>query len=179
MATKTIYYVRHGEAEANAAGRLAGSTDDSPLTDKGRIQALETAKELKGKPIDLIASSPLRRAWVTAEIIAKYLDYQGDIVKAPLAIERNFGNASGKLKAEAFEMLDNGTVEGAESIDELHKRMERLLGWLRILPAQHILLVAHGGSGMMLRTVVEGGDPHTFHKGEQHANGAIYEFTLE
>ena len=57
-----MYYVRHGESEANLLGIWAGSQSDSPLTELGVKQAIETGEKLKGKKISRIISSPLIRA---------------------------------------------------------------------------------------------------------------------
>src|SRR5664279_1864796 len=73
MATKLIYFVRHGETESNAEGIRQGS--GGSLTERGREQALETAKRFpkhRGRP-QAIISSPYERTKETAEIIAKYL----------------------------------------------------------------------------------------------------------
>ena len=74
MATKLIYFVRHGETKSNATGVRQG--EEGSLTEKGREQALATAKRFpthKGRP-QIIISSPYERTKETAEIIAKYLD---------------------------------------------------------------------------------------------------------
>lgn len=39
-----IYFIRHGESEANERKVFAGQKDDSILTEKGREQAKATAK---------------------------------------------------------------------------------------------------------------------------------------
>ena len=73
MATKIIYFVRHGETILNAQNIRQGP--DGSLTEKGRAQALETAKRFpkhKGRP-QIIISSPYQRTRETAEIIAKEL----------------------------------------------------------------------------------------------------------
>ena len=57
---------RHGESEANAAGRWAGQADYA-LTEVGRRQARELGKRLEGVPFRWIVSSSLRRATETAE----------------------------------------------------------------------------------------------------------------
>jgi len=58
-----IYFVRHGESEANLKGVFAGQQENSILSEKGKIQAKETANKIKleGIKIDLIISSPLKR----------------------------------------------------------------------------------------------------------------------
>ena len=73
MATKLIYFVRHGETEMNARGVRQGPL--GKLTERGREQALATAKRFpkhKGHP-QIIISSPWQRARETAEIIAREL----------------------------------------------------------------------------------------------------------
>lgn len=68
MITKIIF-VRHGEAEGNFERVFHGQTD-SNLTDKGHIQAKKAAMKLKNEDIDVIYSSPLKRAYETAKYIA-------------------------------------------------------------------------------------------------------------
>jgi broad specificity phosphatase PhoE len=63
------YLVRHGETMANADGRYR-SWSDPPLNDKGLAQARAAAKFLSKEPIKHIISSPLLRAFITADIIA-------------------------------------------------------------------------------------------------------------
>ena len=67
-----LYIVRHGQCEWNALHKVCGSTD-SPLTEKGRAQAAETAalvaEMTKDEPIDLIIASPLSRALETGKAI--------------------------------------------------------------------------------------------------------------
>ena len=67
-----IYIVRHGQDEDNANGLLNGHRDKE-LTALGRQQAKVIAGKLKGDGIDVIYTSPLKRAYETAEIIAKEL----------------------------------------------------------------------------------------------------------
>ncbi|MBU6423779.1 MAG: phosphoglycerate mutase family protein, partial [Chloroflexi bacterium] len=66
----TLYFVRHGESEANAARRYAGQAD-SPLTERGRQQAEAVAAALRGVRLDRVVSSDLSRARDTAAAIAR------------------------------------------------------------------------------------------------------------
>ncbi len=65
-----ILLVRHGESEANAAGRLAYRTWDPPLTEAGAFQAERLAKQLITAPVRYIVTSPLLRAQQTVEPLA-------------------------------------------------------------------------------------------------------------
>jgi probable phosphoglycerate mutase len=66
--TKLIF-VRHGEAEGNLKRVFQGCTDGE-LTKKGFMQVRSVAKRLRHEPIDIIYSSPLKRAYETAKAIA-------------------------------------------------------------------------------------------------------------
>lgn len=176
---KTVYIARHGEAEVNAAGLLAGSRSESPLTDKGKQQAQQLGQQLHNAQIELVVCSPMSRTRQTAEIAAKAFGYEGTIVEQPLFIERDFGTATNVHKPEAFEMLDSGKAEGVEPAMTLHKRMLDALDWLREQPASVILVVSHGGPTDMIRTIHSGGDPEVFHRIHTLENGEVYRFTLE
>lgn len=67
MKTKVIM-VRHGETEWNVLCKFLGSVD-LPLNEKGRRQAGYAREALKDEKIDVIYSSPMKRAWETGEII--------------------------------------------------------------------------------------------------------------
>ena len=72
----TIYFLRHGETEWNALGRLQG-TRDIPLNARGREQAVHAAAVLadlfkrdgKDKAALPYVSSPLGRARMTMELV--------------------------------------------------------------------------------------------------------------
>lgn len=83
-----IYLVRHGETEWNALGKFQGCTDIS-LSEAGIQQASFLKERFKNK-FDCIYTSPLSRAYKTAEIIcADTLDME-PIVDEDLK-EINFG----------------------------------------------------------------------------------------
>lgn len=80
---KEIYIVRHGETDWNKKGFAQGSRNDIELNEDGKSQALKLGEYLKNhriddKQFDLILSSPLKRAVVTAEIIAEQIGYLND-----------------------------------------------------------------------------------------------------
>jgi uncharacterized phosphatase len=176
---KTVYFVRHGESVANAEGWLAGSRIDAPLTDAGREQAKASAHVLGTTKIDTIVSSPMIRAYETAQIIAKEIGYTGDILKNPLWIERDFGDVTGKKRELGFKALDAGTVMGVEQFAALHARIVQAFTSLRTVPGEHILVVSHAGVGRMVKVVAEKGEPHHFMQHDRLDNAGMYTFTLE
>jgi|SRR5579863_3879641 broad specificity phosphatase PhoE len=85
MASRTIYYIRHGETAWNAAGRFQG-TRDIPLNALGRSQAVAAGEILAGllardghaaAALPYVAS-PLGRARLTMELVR-------DVLKLPAA----------------------------------------------------------------------------------------------
>lgn len=62
-----LYIIRHGETVWNSMGRLQGREDIS-LNENGIHLAKITGEQLKDVPFDLAISSPLQRAYVTAEL---------------------------------------------------------------------------------------------------------------
>jgi broad specificity phosphatase PhoE len=80
-----IYLVRHGESVGNREDRFRGR-HDFPLNENGIRQARALYQELSSVRFDAIYSSPLKRAFTTAEILAN---------KRPvLKIDNGFTNIS-------------------------------------------------------------------------------------
>jgi probable phosphoglycerate mutase len=68
---KYLLLIRHGQATFNLDGRHPGQLPGIPLTDEGRRQAHAAAVALAALPLTAVISSPLERAYDTAEIIAR------------------------------------------------------------------------------------------------------------
>lgn len=83
-----IYIVRHGESVGNLNKRYCGITDVE-LSIDGRVQALQAGLNLKYLKVLKIYSSPLKRAYETAEIISKEINV--NLNKADCLKEVNFG----------------------------------------------------------------------------------------
>jgi phosphohistidine phosphatase len=73
---RTVYLLRHGIAVA--PGTPGIPDDDRPLTPEGLKRAQQAARGLARLDLDIerIVSSPLPRAWQTAEIAARALDLE-------------------------------------------------------------------------------------------------------
>lgn len=63
-----IYFIRHGETEWNTQGIFQGR-NDSPLTEKGKEQALKLARAIEDIEFSAFYSSPLGRAIETTTIL--------------------------------------------------------------------------------------------------------------
>ncbi len=71
---KTVYVIRHAEAEEVHDAAVAGRSDaERRLTDEGRRQMKKGARGLHGlvDKLDLLLSSPLVRAVQTADVLAE------------------------------------------------------------------------------------------------------------
>jgi uncharacterized phosphatase len=146
-ATTTFAFVRHGQTDWNAIGRIQGATD-VPLNDVGRGQATEAVTPLSEYSWDFVVSSPLSRAAETADIIAENLELE--VVRhMPGLVERNYGPAEGLSAGPKLDALrvdgSYGSFRGAEAADSVSGRG---LGALRELatdyPGARIIVVCHG-----------------------------------
>ncbi len=155
----TIYVVRHGQDEDNAAGILNGHRD-RPLTELGRAQARAAAVTFVERSITTIYTSPLQRARQTATIIAEHLGI-APVVPLPELVERDFGILTGKPSVDiprySSKTLQSDHVlyflegEGVEQFPNVYERAQRILLKMRDLhPHEHIMLVTHGDTGKML-----------------------------
>jgi broad specificity phosphatase PhoE len=144
----TLYFVRHGESEANAAHRFAGRTD-SPLTERGRRQADAVAETLASVRFDRIVSSPLSRCRDTALVIARRQQLPLDL--EPGLVEIDVGEKTGMPFDEVKglpEWKDDGFVAWprGETLDEVLSRAHRVITRIAAENAgQRVLIVAHGG----------------------------------
>ena len=73
-----LYFVRHGESEANIQHVISNRESPFRLTPQGKRQANALAQNLKDIPMTAIYSSPVLRATETAEILSQafHLSYQ-------------------------------------------------------------------------------------------------------
>jgi uncharacterized phosphatase len=177
---KTVYFVRHGESEANAAGIAAGGGLDVGLTEDGRAQARKIGEDFKKKKVDLVVSSPMKRAYETANIIATAIGYNPEkIITNQLFVERHLGDLTG-IKAERLKTYyDAGALPpSVESTADVHRRMVQGLEWLKALDAERIILVSHGGPGRMIRTIYQQEHHSQMNSLERIGNAEILELGL-
>jgi alpha-ribazole phosphatase/probable phosphoglycerate mutase len=150
----TVYLLRHGETFWNADGnRYCGATDIG-LTDQGIQQAHAVVNVLKGVSFDAIYSSPLQRAFRTAQIASGKLDE--DIVIDGRLTEANFGKWEGKTREEFIAENPDLWTNWCQSPDQIRaggngetalEVINRVADFFRDAqhkhPAGTILVVAH------------------------------------
>jgi broad specificity phosphatase PhoE len=96
-----LILVRHGETERNSEERLQGGKSDLPLNEKGRAQAHCLGLALKGEKLKAIYSSPLKRAFDTAQAVA--LHHRMKIQTDHALAEIDMGSIDGLDLAEVKE----------------------------------------------------------------------------
>jgi broad specificity phosphatase PhoE len=69
-----IILLRHGENRANLTKEFSYKKIDYPLTQKGVLQAQQTADALRSRDIRAVYTSPLKRAQQTAQIVGEALN---------------------------------------------------------------------------------------------------------
>eukprot|EP00568_Trieres_chinensis_P003956 CAMPEP_0183291222 /NCGR_PEP_ID=MMETSP0160_2-20130417/715_1 /TAXON_ID=2839 ORGANISM="Odontella Sinensis, Strain Grunow 1884" /NCGR_SAMPLE_ID=MMETSP0160_2 /ASSEMBLY_ACC=CAM_ASM_000250 /LENGTH=211 /DNA_ID=CAMNT_0025451997 /DNA_START=211 /DNA_END=846 /DNA_ORIENTATION=- len=166
MPSPKIYLARHGQDQDNASGILNGHRDQ-PLTAIGTSQAQNVARKIRetGLCFDAVYSSPLRRAFRTAEIIVETLngpDETNEPSRLDELIERDFGVMTGVPTSEIKDrcgpnILETDTItyflspKGAETFPDLLSRAKRVIDDIvRKHPDGSVLLVTHGDFGKML-----------------------------
>lgn len=90
-----IYLIRHGETAWNADNNRYCGRTDIPLTEKGLKQAEVLRQQLQSITWDGVFSSPLQRAYTTAQIASGTT-----VVKDDRLIEADFGLWEQKTKEE-------------------------------------------------------------------------------
>jgi probable phosphoglycerate mutase len=165
MPAPTIYYLRHGETEWNALGRLQG-TRDVPLNARGRDQAVRAAgilaellaRDGRDRAALPYVSSPLGRARSTMELARGMLGLPpGDYSLDDRLREIGYGVWEGLTLPEseakdpevyARRLADKWTVApaGGETYADVQLRMR---DWYGSLDADTVA-VAHGGTARAL-----------------------------
>lgn len=152
MGMKTIYFVRHGESDANV-GLAQGPL--SPLTERGRSQARFMAERAGNLKIEAIIASTMTRAQQTAGIIAEHIG-KDSVDSTDLLVEcRRTSYHDGKSKHDPESIrIDKEISEhfteaeyrysDEENFDDLKKRAGEALAYLESRPEKHLLVVTHG-----------------------------------
>lgn len=148
---KEIYFIRHGQTLKNTSWTYQGP--EEPLTDKGREQVKKAAEYLKDKNIQVLYSSPYKRALETASLIAATVGLEARELPAarefgrPLGLygRHHFSWSSAKyLFALWRHQLDlSWNREEAESVAHIIERVKEVKKTLEAAPEERIVVVSH------------------------------------
>lgn len=151
-----LIFVRHGQTDYNKNKIVQGREVDTSLNDAGIKQAEETAKSLPND-IDFIISSPLKRAFQTAETLNqklnKMIEFNENIT------ELSYGNLAGKSWSEIEIITGDKNVHqkerdtlfdyrkfGGDSAHDMKQRVSKFVAEMNgKYPAKNILVATHGG----------------------------------
>ncbi len=142
-----IYIVRHGETPWNKDKRLQGNVDIE-LNDYGRELAVKTGEGLKDTKIDLIYSSPLKRAYETAELIRGNRDIE--IIKDDRIREISFGHFEGSNFSELIRDEDLTLHLIARAGDFMQDKIEPLEK-----KCKRVMIVAHGAINKAIMSYIK------------------------
>ena len=138
-----VLLVRHSETEWSRSGQHTSRTD-LPLLDEGRPMAAALGRRLAGRAFELVLSSPLKRAWETAELTGL-----GDVAEATDdLLELGYGEYEGRTTADirterpGWDIWKDGSP-GGESLADAAERVDRVIA--RAASADgDVALFAHG-----------------------------------
>jgi len=148
----SIYLVRHGQTAWNREEIFRGRTD-VPLDETGMRQAELAAKYFIGMEIHRIYSSPLSRAWETAQKIAQLHNLKVEPLEG--IIDLSFGNWEGHSHKDIRindkeiyrlwrEEPHRVRLPGGESLDDVRVRaMASLEEVIRNHSGKTLVLVSH------------------------------------
>ena len=162
-----LYFVRHGESEANTRHVISNRESPFGLTDLGRQQANSLADRLKDIPITAIFSSPVLRARETADILSQSLRQAYQVTEALREydcgiLEEQSDAASWLMHREIYEdwTLHHNyqrQPEGGECFLDIQNRFLPFIEALThdgLHTNHHILFVGHGGLFQLMLPLV-------------------------
>lgn len=165
-----LYVARHGQTVWNAQNKVCGVTDVE-LTEMGIEQANALAQMVATRDIDLILTSPLKRAVETGRIVAEHCRIPMKIEER--LIEQNYGIYEGVDRKNA-DFLKNKRnfayrYPGGESMMQVAYRVYGLLDdFKEAYEGKHVLIISHGGVCRII---------HTYFR--DMTNEEFFQYTLE
>lgn len=152
-----IIFVRHGQNLANLTREFSYRLVDYPLTELGRTQALYTGRHLAPYAIDVLASSPLKRAVETADallptgnqsihVMEGFREINSGVFETQPPTEENWNVYNEVMRCWLRGEAD-ATMPGGEDFHVLRERLGSALAELVSLPGGTTrVVVTHGGT---------------------------------
>ena len=161
--------IRHGESIWNNQNLFTGWMD-VPLTERGKYDSIQAAKQIEDIKFDIAFTSTLQRANQSLKLILEHLKLQIPVVRSNQLNERSYGDLVGKNKNELVRKYGEKQVHlWRRSFDEkppgldgesLKDCASRTVPYLKNYIYPHlrrgnILLVGHGNSLRSLIMFIE------------------------
>lgn len=163
------FIARHGETVFNAAGRIQGDADHTPLTRAGFAQADEMgaalAEYLGPRPPLTLWASPTGRALQTLAVVAEHLGLDWHTARTDNRLTELGTGSWGKryyadLAVEYGELVHPGTglLKAAPDGETYPEMAARLAGWLKDTQDDNgdRLIIMHGLSSKIMRGLMTG-----------------------
>ena len=161
-----LVLIRHGQSQWNLENRFTGWVD-VPLSEKGEQEARTAGEKLRGRRIDTVFTSVLKRAEDTVTRALETAGITGVPIERDAALnERMYGDLQGLDKAEAAKRWGDAQIKiwrrsydvkppGGESLADTGARV--LPYWEshiqpELVRGKNVLVTAHGNS---LRALVK------------------------
>lgn len=176
-----LILLRHGQSQWNLENRFTGF-QDVDLSEKGRHEATASGLKIKdsGIVIDVVFTSTLKRAYLTAIICLKEAGIELPQIKSSALNERDYGDLTGLNKDETKAKYGDEQVHiwrrsydtrppGGESLKDV---VERVAPYFEahikplLVSGQTVLIAAHGNSLRALMVVLGQYTPETIHSFE-------------
>ena len=150
-----IVLIRHGETDWNVTEVFRGRIDVS-LNERGLRQAKLLAEYLADSPLDAVYSSPLKRAFQTAEAVAGKKGLSVEV--APALVDLDFGAWQGLSRVEVQERFPEAyrdwlehperlKVPGGEDLGQVRERALTMVnevtagGWKSVALVTHRVII--------------------------------------
>ncbi len=150
-----LYFVRHGESDANVQHVISNRESAFHLTPQGQVQAHTLAETLRDISMTAIYASPVLRARETADVVSRSFHLPYQVTEALREydcgiLEEKSDEESWKLHSEIAEdwALNHNYLrkpEGGESFLDIQNRFLPFIESLKDGIDKHILLIGHGG----------------------------------
>lgn len=144
---KNIYFFRHPTCSHNKLNYWCGRTDVDIIFNQCENDLKYALEQIKNLKIDIIYTSPLKRAKILADYISK--NKKCSIVIDQRLIERNFGQLESKVTTlqDKITLADwklNTNLYGVEKIQDMYdKRILPFMNDITKSKEQNILIVSH------------------------------------
>lgn len=167
-----LYFVRHGESEANTRHIISNRESAFHLTPLGQEQAKTLVKKLRDIPFGSIFCSPVLRARETADILSASFDIPHQITEALREydcgiLEERSDEESWRSHSYYFNewmLRCNFTdkPDGGESFLDIQNRFLPLIESLKKRSDENILLIGHGGLFLLMLPLILPNINHEF-----------------